>query len=308
MAKRRSGQLYPVAKADPDAAVPLRLATSQVEGLEHVPADRWRDHRPEPHLGPRLVLRAVGAAPAHHLRGQGRVHGRLEDQVPLPGHGHDPDRPLGRQRRERGARHRGRHPRRGRAVRHLPRGHPVARRHAAQGPHRCRPARPCAPACPIVPVGRAGHRSRSCPPDAKFPKPFQQGAHPHRPADRRHPLPRPRRRPHGAAPDHRRGDVRDPAAVGSGVRRTSTRPRRPSRCRPRPATIATEGQRRRPRRGGRATRATGADAGRRARSSADVLRAAPSVTRRVRRARSGAAARQSGAGARGRRRLPSPTL
>ena len=53
---------------------------------------------PQPHLGDRLVLPAAGPAPADHLRGQGRVHGLLEDQVPLPGHGHDPDRPQRGQR------------------------------------------------------------------------------------------------------------------------------------------------------------------------------------------------------------------
>ena len=73
---------------------------------------------------------------------------------------------------DRGARHRRRRPRAGRAVRHLPRGHPVPRRQAAQGPHRRRP--PGA-------AHRAARSSRSAsaapievmPPDARFPKLFR---------------------------------------------------------------------------------------------------------------------------------------
>ena len=43
----------------------------------------------------------------HQLRRQGRVHGLVEDQVPLPGDRHDPDRPL-RRRQEPGRARRGR--------------------------------------------------------------------------------------------------------------------------------------------------------------------------------------------------------
>ena len=133
------------------------------------------------------------AAPAHHLRGQGRVHGQLEDQVPLPGAGHDPDRPLGRQRRRAGARRRGRRARRGRAASASTRGHPVAATACCTGPHR--------PGPPGAAHRRArssrsasGARARSSRPTRSCPKPFRR-AHPLRPADRRRPLPRPRRRP-----------------------------------------------------------------------------------------------------------------
>ena len=86
----------------------------------------------------RRFLMLHGAA-QHQLRRQGRVHGLVEDEVPVPGDGDDPDRPLGR-RQEPGR------PRRGRgraaarrAVRHLPGGHAQPRRLPLQGPHRRRP-------------------------------------------------------------------------------------------------------------------------------------------------------------------------
>ena len=46
-------------------------------------------------------------AAQHQLRGQGRVHGFVEDEVPLPGDGDDPDRPF-RRRQEPGRARRGR--------------------------------------------------------------------------------------------------------------------------------------------------------------------------------------------------------
>ena len=101
-----------------------------------------RDPRSQSHLGARLVLRpAVPAAP-HHLCRQGGVHGRLEDQVPVPGDGNDPDRPI-RWRRGQTSARRGSGGARGRrAVRYLSRGHPFTQRQAPQGPHRHRATRP----------------------------------------------------------------------------------------------------------------------------------------------------------------------
>ncbi len=115
----------------------------------------------------------------------------------------------------RGARHGRRRARAGRAVRHLPRGHPQPRRPAPQGPHRRRPAWRCGPGRRIVPIGMRRH--------PRDPAARGQGAvalpalrDPHRPADP--PPVRPRRRAPAAAHAHRRADVRDPRAVGPGVR------------------------------------------------------------------------------------------
>ena len=112
---------------------------------------------------PRLVLPAARAAPAHHLRRQGRVHGLLEDEAHLPGPGHDPDRPRRRRRRRAGARRRRARARARRAVRHLPRGHAQPRRRAAPGPHRRRPAWRCAP----VPDHPGRHRRHPRDPAAR---------------------------------------------------------------------------------------------------------------------------------------------
>ena len=60
-----------------------------------------------------------------------------------------------------------------RAVRHLPRGHPLPRRQAAQGPHRASPASPCAPAARSSPSGIIG-TGEVQPPDARFPQPFRR--------------------------------------------------------------------------------------------------------------------------------------
>ena len=121
------------------------------------------------------------AAPAHHLRRQGRVHGLLEDEVPLPGHRHDPDRPRRRRRRRAGARHRRPGARAGRVLRHLPRGHPGPRRPAPPGPHRRRPGWRCAPARRSSRSGIVGTREIQ-PPDAKLPEAVQAGRGPLRPA------------------------------------------------------------------------------------------------------------------------------
>ena len=59
--------------------------------------------------------------------------------LPVPGDGHDPDRPVGWQQEPGGARRRRAGAAARRAVRHLPRGHPQPRRLPLQGPHRGRP-------------------------------------------------------------------------------------------------------------------------------------------------------------------------
>ena len=135
---------------------------------------------------------AIVAAAAHHLRGQGRVHGRLEDEVPLPGAGHDPDRPRRRLGGQPGARRRRPRARRRRAVRHLPRGHPLARRQAPQGPHRRGPPGH-AHRLPDHPGRPAGH-PRGAAARPPLPKPFKVDARALRPADRRSPATRDQRR------------------------------------------------------------------------------------------------------------------
>ena len=171
---------------------------------------------PQPHLGARLVLRPRAAAAPRHLRRQGRVHGQLEDQAHLPGAGHDPDRPGGRRRRRTGAERRRAGAAQGGAVRDLPRGHPQPRRPALPGPPRPRPPRPAGRGADHP--DRDRRRPRGHAPRCQVPQPAPPGHHPLRPPDLRRALRRPGRRPPGAAPDHRRGHVRDPGAVGPGVR------------------------------------------------------------------------------------------
>ena len=133
----------------------------------------------------------------------------------FPDDGHDPDRSRRRRQEPGGARHRrgGAAPRR--AVRHLPRGHPQPRRRTAQGPHRRGPAG-AEGRLPDLP-GRHHRHPRD--PTAR-----RQGAEAagelhdqDRSADQRRALSPPRRRPPGAAPDHRRVDVRDPRAHRPGL-------------------------------------------------------------------------------------------
>ena len=136
------------------------------------PRRRRGDHLPQPRLGPRLVLRPPRPAPAHHLRGQGRVHGRLEDQVHLPGHGHDPDRPV---RRRRGARRRSTPPPGSSSRASCSASTPRAPAPATASSTRATPAPPawpCAPAPRSCPVGLIGTREVQ-PPDAKLPQPFR---------------------------------------------------------------------------------------------------------------------------------------
>ena len=101
------------------------------------PARRRSGHPvPEPRQLPRQRVLDAARAAQHQLRRQGRVHGLVEDEVPVPADGHDPHRPR-RWRQEPGRPRHGRGraaPRR--AVRHLPGGHAQPRRDAAQGPHR----------------------------------------------------------------------------------------------------------------------------------------------------------------------------
>jgi L-cysteine:1D-myo-inositol 2-amino-2-deoxy-alpha-D-glucopyranoside ligase len=100
--------------ADPGAAghrraapIATRLWTDRPRGLRAAPPRGSRDPVPQPHQLPRLGVPDAHPAAQHQLRRQGRVHGLVEDQVPVPGDGHDPDRPLrwrqvpGRARRRR---------------------------------------------------------------------------------------------------------------------------------------------------------------------------------------------------------------
>ena len=122
------------------APIAKRLWKFELEGFDRLPGRGSGDPVPEPRQLPRQRVPDAARAAQHQLRRQGRVHGLVEDQVPVPGDGHDPHRPR-RRRQEPGRARRGRGgaaPRR--AVRHLPRGHAQPRRHAAQGPHRRGPA------------------------------------------------------------------------------------------------------------------------------------------------------------------------
>ena len=101
---------------------------------------RGRHPLPEPRLVSRLGVPHDDGAASHQLRRQGRVHGLVEDEVPLPGDGDDPDRSLGWSFERRGVERGDRRARPRRPVRHLPRGHALAQRLAAQGPHGGRPA------------------------------------------------------------------------------------------------------------------------------------------------------------------------
>ena len=70
---------------------------------------------------------------------------------------------------------------------------------------------------PLLPVGIGGTRDIQ-PPGASVPRPFRSCEF-HIGRRSTGPVRRAGRRPAGAAPDHRRGDVRDPPAVGAGLRR-----------------------------------------------------------------------------------------
>ena len=143
-----------------------------VRGGGQPPGDGRSRHLPQPRVGDRLVPAAVGAAPAHHVRRQGRVPGRLEDQAPVPGPRHDPHRPLGRRRQPSGARRRRRCPRDAASCSASTPRAPAA---ATAGCTRATPARPgwrCGPGAPLVPVGMLGTREIQ-PPGRNAPRPFR---------------------------------------------------------------------------------------------------------------------------------------
>ena len=199
----------------PHAAVPVRLAGHH-RGPRARPGHGRRHHRPQPHLGARLVLRPARPAPPHHLRRQGRVPRRLEDEVPLPGDGHDPDRPHRRRRVAAGARRGGwGRARAGELFGIYPEG-TRSRAGTLHKGHTGVARLALRTGCPIVPVGIIGTERAA--PRRPVPAPFWRVTSAS--ADhRRVPLPRPGQRPPGAAADHRRGDVRDPQPVRPGVRR-----------------------------------------------------------------------------------------
>ncbi len=118
------------------------------------------------------------AASPDHLRRQGRVHGRLEDQVPVPGHGHDPDRPI-----------RGRL---GPATRSIAAASECSRRASSSASTRrapapataaCTRATPASPASPCAPAARSSRSGSSAStgdPAARCQaaQPLPAGAHP----------------------------------------------------------------------------------------------------------------------------------
>ncbi len=88
-------QAAPVPSLRPIA---VELWNIEQVGYERLPDRRSGDPVPEPHQLPRLGVPDADRAAQHQLRRQGRVHGLVEDEVPLPGDGHDPDRPVGREK------------------------------------------------------------------------------------------------------------------------------------------------------------------------------------------------------------------
>ena len=195
---------------------PARSGRSTVEGFDRLPADGPAILCPNHISFLDSAFLMLSRAAQHQLRRQGRVHGLVEDEVPVPGDGHDPDRPLGR-RQER--RPRSRPPRRccgaASCSASSPRA-PAAATAPAQGPHRAPPGWRSKVGCPIFPVGIVG-TAEIQPPDAKLPK-LVQVVHDHdRPPDQARALRRIARATTSPAVDHRRGDVRDPRAHRPGV-------------------------------------------------------------------------------------------
>ena len=196
--------------------VAARLWNIELSGYERLPGVGPGDPVPEPHQLPRLRVPDVDRAAQHLLRRQGRVHGLVEDQVPVPGDGHDPDRSFGWRQEHSGAR-RGRSGAAARrAVRHLPRGDAEPQRQSPQGSHRCGPPGDEA-RLPDLPGRRDRHR-----PDPaagrEGSQAVQQLPDQDRPPDPPRALPRSRRRAHRMALDDRRGDVRDPRTHRSELR------------------------------------------------------------------------------------------
>ncbi len=103
----------------------------------------------KPHFVPRLNAVNGSLAPPSPVCGQGRIHGRLEDQTPVSCHGHDSHRSKRWLSQPQGPRCRRRSARQWRHFWHLPRRNTIPRRKALQGAHWRRSA-------------RATHRGRSC--------------------------------------------------------------------------------------------------------------------------------------------------
>ena len=206
---------------------PHRLPARRPRASSNVPAERAGDPGQQPPVVRRLAVHAADAAAPGDLRGQGGVlhhpghQGLVPEEVLLrrrPG----ADRPV------RGQRRRGRadvgqaDPRRGRALRHLPRGHPLATTASSTA---ARPASPGSRSRRKVP-GRSRWPS-SAPTSSRRPGKIFGTVHPPgRPV--RHaagllPLRGPGERPLHPALDHRRDHVRDHAALRPGVRRHVSR-------------------------------------------------------------------------------------
>ena len=194
-----------------------------VRGGRQPPGDGAAHHLSQPRVGDRLVPVAVGAAAADHLRRQGRVPRQLEDQAPVPGPRHDPHRPLGRRLQPPGARRRRRGTRaRASCSASTPRAPAVATA-SCTGATPARPGWRCARVprwCRSVIVGTREIQ----PPGRSVPRLFRPCAiRIGRPIDVGHYRDRPddhlvlRRA-------HRRADVRDPRAVGTGLRRRVRHP------------------------------------------------------------------------------------
>ncbi len=187
-----------------------------LEGYDRLPGRRPGDPVPEPRELPRLGVPDAHRAAPDQLRRQGRVHGFVEDQVAVPGDGHDPDRP---RRRRTSHRPRSTPPRRCCVVASCSGSSPRAPGPATATCTRAAPARPAWPS-------RSGARSsrsassapaRSSRPTPRLPKTVPAVHDQDRPADQRRALQQAGRRPPGPAPDHRRADVRDPRADRPGV-------------------------------------------------------------------------------------------
>ena len=102
--QRDAGQIQTIAKAvlTPLFRFAWRIAGPRASSTSRAPAARIIAPNHTSVLDSFFVPLVLQAP--HHLRRQGRVPGRLEDQVPVPGDGHDPDRPLRRRRLAAGAR------------------------------------------------------------------------------------------------------------------------------------------------------------------------------------------------------------